>query len=136
MKKLCLLAVCFGVVFAEMIIPATNLPKKAQTFIANHLKGENVMYAEMAYDSYDVIMSNGTRIEFLESGEWQQVKCYNGINPAILPAPVAGAVAKKFPNVKIIKIHKQWDGYEIKLSNRIEAYFDTKGNLRGQRNVD
>lgn len=136
MKKLCLLAVSLGVAFAEMIIPATNLPKKAQTFIATNLKGANVMYVELEYDTYDVIMSNGTRIKFLESGEWKQVKCYNGINPAILPASVAGAVAKKFPNIKIIKIHKQWDGYEIKLSNRIEAYFDTKGNLRGQRNVD
>lgn len=136
MKKLCLLAVSFGVAFAEMIIPATNLPKNAQDFIAKNLKGENVMYAEMAYDSYDVIMSNGTRIEFLESGEWKQVKCYNGVNPVILPASVAGAVAKKFPNIKIIKIQKQWDGYEIKLSNRIEAYFDIKGNLRGQRSGD
>ena len=136
MKKLCLLAVFFGVAFAEMIIPATNLPKKAQNFIANHLNGENVMYAEMAYDSYDVIMSSGTRIEFLESGEWKQVKCYNGVNAAILPASVAMAVAKKFPNIKIIKIQKQWDGYEIKLQNRIEAYFDTNGNLRGQRNGD
>ena len=136
MKKLCLLVVFFGVAFAEMIIPATNLPKKAQNFIANHLNGENVMYAEMAYDSYDVIMSSGTRIEFLESGEWKQVKCYNGVNAAILPASVAMAVAKKFPNIKIVKIQKQWDGYEIKLQNRIEAYFDTNGNLRGQRNGD
>lgn len=136
MKKLCLLAVCFGVVFAEMIIPATNLPKNARDFITNHLNGANVMYVEMEYDTYDVIMSNGTRIEFLDSGEWKKIKSYNGVNLAILPAPVAEAVAKKFPNVKIIKIQKQWDGYEIKLSNRVEAYFDTKGNLRGQRNVD
>lgn len=136
MKKLCLLAVCFVVAVAEMIIPATNLPKKAQTFIASNFKGANTMYVEMAYDSYDVIMSNGTRIEFLESGEWKQIKCYNGVNPAILPASVAEAVSKKFSNIKIIKIQKQWDGYEIKLSNRIEAYFDMKGNLRGQRNGD
>lgn len=136
MKKLCLLAVSLAMAFAEMIIPATNLPKKAQNFIATNFQGESVMYAELDYDSYDVIMSSGTRIKFLESGVWKQVKCYNGINPAILPQSVAEAVAKKFPKIKIIKIQKQWDGYEIKLQNRIEAYFDVNGNLRGQRNSD
>ena len=137
MKKLMLILVALcGVAFADMVVPATSLPKNAQDFIANNFKGANIMYVEMDYDSYDVMLSNGTEVDFFTNGDWKEVKSYMGVNPAILPAPVAAGFQKAFPNVQIIKVEKEWNGYEIKTAQRIKAYFDANGNLMGQKYDD
>lgn len=137
MKKLFLLvAFLGGVAFADMVVPATNLPKNAQDFIAANFKGANIMYVEMDYDSYDVMLSNGVKVEFFTTGDWKEIKSYMGVNPAILPAPVAATIARTFPNIQIIKVDKEWNGYEVKMANRIKAYLDANGNLMGQKYDD
>ena len=137
MKKLLLILVALcGVAFADMVVPATSLPKVAQDFIAQNFKGATIMYVEMDYDSYDVMLSNGAEVEFFTTGEWKEIKSYVGVNPSILPAPVAAGIAKAFPNIQIIKVDKEWNGYEVKMANRIKAYFDANGNFMGQKYDD
>lgn len=137
MKKLfLLLAFLGGVAFADMIVPVANLPENAKSFITNNFKGANIMYVKMDYDSYDVMLSNGTELEFYTTGDWKEIKSYMGVNPAILPKPVGAAISKSFPGIQIIKVDKEWNGYEVKLANRIKAYFDANGNLMGQKYDD
>lgn len=137
MKKLTLLiAFIASVSFADMIVPASNLPQNAQSFIATNFKGANIMYVEMDYEGYEVTLSNGVKIDFFTNGDWESIKSYMGVNPALLPAPVAATIAKTFAGVQIIKVEKEWNGFEIKLANRIKAYLDANGNLMGQKYDD
>ena len=137
MKKLALLvAFIASVSFADMVVPASNLPQNAQNFIATNFKGANIMYVEMDYEGYEVTLSNGVKIDFFTNGDWESIKSYMGVNPALLPAPVAATIAKTFAGVQIIKVEKEWNGFEIKLANRIKAYFDANGNLMGQKYDD
>lgn len=137
MKKLALLvAFIASVSFADMVVPASNLPQNAQNFIATNFKGANIMYVEMDYEGYEVTLSNGVKIDFFTNGDWESIKSYMGVNPALLPAPVAATIAKTFAGVQIIKVEKEWNGFEVKLANRIKAYFDANGNLMGQKYDD
>lgn len=137
MKKLTLLiAFIASVSFADMIVPASNLPQNAQSFITTNFKGANIMYVEMDYEGYEVTLSNGVKIDFFTNGDWESIKSYMGVNPALLPAPVAATIAKTFAGVQIIKVEKEWNGFEIKLANRIKAYLDANGNLMGQKYDD
>ena len=134
MKKLLLLvAFLGGVAFADMVVPVANLPQNAQDFIANNFKGANAMYVKMDYDSYDVVLSNGVKVKFFTTGEWKKIHSYMGVNPSLLPAPVATAINANFQGAQIIKVDKKWSGYEVKLANGIKAYFDANGNLMGQK---
>ncbi len=137
MKKLALLiAFIASISFADMVVPASNLPQNAQNFIATNFKGANIMYVEMDYEGYEVTLSNGVKIDFFTNGDWESIKSYMGVNPALLPAPVAATIAKTFAGVQIIKVEKEWNGFEVKLANRIKAYFDANGNLMGQKYDD
>ena len=133
MKKLFLLVAFLGVALADMIVPATNLPPNAQSFISQNFKGANIAYVKMDYDEFEVMLNNGVKIDFFTNGDWKEIKNYAGVNPAILPAPVAAGIAKAFPNIQIIEVDKKWSGFEIKLANRIKAYFDANGNIMGQK---
>lgn len=137
MKKLALLvAFIASISFADMVVPASNLPQNAQNFITTNFKGANIMYVEMDYEGYEVTLSNGVKIDFFTNGDWESIKSYMGVNPALLPAPVAATIAKTFAGVQIIKVEKEWNGFEVKLANRIKAYFDANGNLMGQKYDD
>lgn len=137
MKKLALLVTFIASIsFADMVVPASNLPQNAQNFIATNFKGANIMYVEMDYEGYEVTLSNGVKIDFFTNGDWESIKSYMGVNPALLPAPVAATIAKTFAGVQIIKVEKEWNGFEVKLANRIKAYFDANGNLMGQKYDD
>ncbi|MDE6886621.1 MAG: PepSY-like domain-containing protein [Helicobacteraceae bacterium] len=132
------LAVCglFGAfAFADMPIPATSLPQKAQSFIANTLK-DNITMAMQDNDSFEVMLSNGYKVEFYLNGDWKEIENYNGVASAVFPAPVSSAIAKAYPNVNIIKVEKEWSGFEVKLASRMKIYVDTNGNILGQKMDD
>lgn len=60
----------------EKPIQVGQLPTKAQTFITTYFKGHKVALAKLDSDlfskSYDVIFTNGEKIEFDKSGSGQK----------------------------------------------------------------
>lgn len=113
-----------------------QLPKPAQEFVQKHFPGMKVALAkvekELFTKSYQVIFTNGNKVEFNGSGKWIEVKCkYDEVPSSVLPAPIARYVAQHYPKVKVWKIETDEEKklYEVKLSNRIELEFDMKGNL-------
>lgn len=125
-----------GVLFADMVVPATALPQNAQTFISSNFQGANVAYVEQDYDDFEVRLSNGIKIEFWKDGNWKKIESYTGVNPSLLPASVAQTITKTYPNVNIVKIEKEWNGFEIKMANMMKLYLDLNGNLLGQKYDD
>ena len=141
MKKLLLtlLAVfSIGIVSAnahnDRIINKSQLPAQAQQFIDNHFSGIELTYAKeefnIFFNSYEVRLADGTKIEFTSKGNWEEVNCRFGEVPsAIIPQPIKEFIDKNHPGAKVIMIEKDRNDYEVKLSNRLELKFDKDFNL-------
>ena len=80
--------------------------------------------------SYDVILTDGTNVEFNHKGEWKEIKRHGlPIPPAIIPEVIQDLIKKNYSSNKVVKIEKEIRDYEIKLDNGLEMTFDLKGNL-------
>ncbi len=138
MKKLLTLLVVTlftGVAFADndRAVDFNELPQKAQKFIQTNFPNYEVSYAKKDVDffnsEYEVMLVDGTRIEFSGDGEWKDVECRKSAVPtAIVPKQIAEYVAKKYPDAKILKIDRE-ENYDVELSNRLELEFDKKFRL-------
>lgn len=137
MKKLVLLLVCMFSMSTVMMadndkpIQIGQLPTTAQTFITTHFKNAKVALAkqetELFDKSYDVIFTNGEKVEFNKSGEWTEVSCkINGVPDAIVPQAIKDYVKANYPDARILKIERDCHEYEVKLSNRWEITFDNQ----------
>jgi predicted nucleotide-binding protein (sugar kinase/HSP70/actin superfamily) len=76
-------------------------------------------------NEYDVVLTDGSKMEFTSKGEWKSVECKGGAVPAdIVPKQIKQYVAKNYPDAKILKIDRDYREYEVYLSNRLELTFN------------
>ena len=134
MKKLLILTLLLIVssTFACNARPITfnNLPQKAQQFINTHFKNVEMFSAKYDDGEYEVILKNGTKIEFTRQGEWKDVDCQTSEVPStIVPAAIRNYVKTQFPNNFIVKIELNHNGYDIELDNDFDLKFDKTGNF-------
>ena len=117
-------------------IQVTELPKMAQSFIKNHFADQSVAVAKMETEfmdkSYDVIFTNGDKVEFDKKGKWTKVDCKHGQVPqGIIPMPIQKYIAKNYPDAKVIKIElTDRKGYEVDLNNGLDIEFDKRMNVK------
>lgn len=138
MKKLVFLFACLFSITLNVSagndkpIQVTELPKVAQQFIQNHFGNQSVAMAKMETDfmdkSYDVIFTNGDKVEFNKKGQWKNVDCkHTQVPQAIIPMNIQKYVAKNYPDAKILKIEvTDRKGYDIDLNNGFDIEFDKK----------
>ena len=134
MKKLLILTLLLIVssTFACNDRPITfnNLPQKAQQFINTHFKNVEMFSAKYDDGEYEVILKNGTKIEFTRQGEWKDVDCQTSEVPStIVPSAIRNYVKTQFPNNFIVKIELNHNGYDIELDNDFDLKFDKTGNF-------
>ena len=140
MKKLVFLLVCLFTLQTvaraddDKPIQVTQMSQPAQQFIKQHFADSKVALAKMEsdffYKSYEVIFTNGDKVEFDNKGNWEEVNCkYSSVPTAIIPAAIQKYVTTNYPDAKILKIERDKKDYEVKLSNRTELKFDLKFNL-------
>ena len=80
--------------------------------------------------TYDVIFTNGEKIEFDSKGQWRDIECRQSRVPAaLIPAAIANFVKKNYPQTTILKIERDRRTYEIELSNRLELKFNNSFQL-------
>lgn len=118
----------------DMIIPATQLPAAAQSFIQKTFPGQAVAYAKLDRDfgktTYEVHLNNGVELEFDKNGTWDKVDCNFSAVPAnLVPAAIANYVKTHFAGAKIVKIDKEHYGYDVELSNDLDLKFNRQGQL-------
>lgn len=140
MKKLVFLFICLFTLQTvakadnDKPIQVEQMPQQAQTLIKQFFPSHKVAIAKMEsgiFDkSYEVIFTDGNKIEFDKKGNWKEVDCKHGFVPEkLIPVAIRNYVITNYPNTSIIKIDKDSKDYEVKLSNRIELKFDLKYNL-------
>ena len=67
-------------------INLTQLPEKAQTFLSTYFPDSKISLIRKETDvlelSYDVIFTNGSKVEFDRKGNWTEVDCLTHPLPA------------------------------------------------------
>ena len=155
MKKIGMIAVMLVLAVAaasarDKIVSADQLPKAAKDFIAANFAGLTVQYVEKDFNEYEVQLVAGSEstgmdsvsgatvassveIKFKGNGDWESVKSYGGIPAGILPAAVTSYISSNYADAKVVEVEKDWNRIEVKLSNRMELYFDKNGKFLGQK---
>ena len=139
MKKLFLLLVSvftMQVAMADNDKPVTfeQLPQAAQQFIRQNFADREIAFSKMEKEwfdtSYDVLFTNGDKLEFDSKGQWTEMKCkFTFVPEKAVPAPIVKFVNDKYPGVKILVIEKDRYEYEVRLSNFWEITFDLQFNV-------
>lgn len=139
LTKLILFTVLLGfgiVTYAqETVITQSELPKTAQTFLGKNFSGQNVIQVVkdkgMISTDYEIMMEDGTKIEFDGEGNWQEVdgKDKSAIPTGFIPNAITSYVSKNFPTHKISKIEKDRTKFEVELTNGLDLEFDSKGKF-------
>ena len=88
------------------------------------------MESDFFYKSYEVIFTNGNKVEFGKNGNCEEVNCkYTSVPTAIIPTTIQKYVTTNYPDTRVLKIERDKKEYEVQLSNRVELKFDLKFNL-------
>ena len=110
-------------------INVNELPAKAQTLLTKHFKGQKVMLATIESGvvsrSYDVVLRNGTKLEFDKKGNLTEIDCKQGIVPSqLIPQPIKNYLKENYPAQAVKKIEMNKKEYEVELTNRIDLTFN------------
>ena len=135
MKKylfaLAALVLCGTAAFAltDRKISVSELPAAARTFLNAHYSGVEVVYVEVDEDAikteYEVLLKDGTKIEFDASGEWKEIDGrHKSLPAAVVPRQIAQYVAANYAGEKITDIERGRTKTEVKLTNGLELKFD------------
>ena len=128
MKKIWMLLIgLFGIATIgcadDKPIAFEQTPVAAQQFIKTHFPQAKVLYAKVDKDvfdrTYDVVMADGSQVEFNKNGEWTEVDCLQVAVPAAI----------QYAGQQIVSISRDKRGYDIQLSNRFEVEFDQNFQL-------
>lgn len=115
-------------------ITMSQLPVAAQTMVKQYFKGKNVALVTidraLGNRSYDVVFSNGEKIEFDRKGNWTDIDCRSNSVPArLIPSTIASYIRTHHAGTKVVKIERDKSETDVKLSNGIELTFNKKNQL-------
>ena len=112
-----------------------QLPETVTSFVQQSFPGSNITYAEKDLEltgyKYDVVLADGTRIEFDTDDVWDKIECplTNPVPTALIPAPIVTYLQTNYPDAMVLKIDKEHNGYEVELANGLELKFNQQGVL-------
>ena len=132
------------------IVPPTSLPQKASAYIKSTYPDAQIWKVERKFkkkrgEVFDVNLSNGASLKFLANGECIDINGrYNTVPFSALPQAVANTVKNTYPQAIIVKVKKEFYGYnlnavngygnyKIKLNNMMELSITADGQLIGQK---
>ena len=136
-KKM-MMVVCSVVLFSTTAcadknkpIQVNELPAKAQTVLNTHFSGQKVTLAtlesEIIDKSYNVVLQNGTKLEFDRKGNLTEVDCKQGTVPAkLIPQPIKSYVQANYSGQNIKKMEIDKNEHEVELSNGLDITFNKR----------
>ena len=116
------------------VAPA-QLPGVITAFIQQNFPNQAITFAQKDLEitgwQYDVVLADGTQIEFDTDQMWDKIQCpmTNPVPAVLIPAPIMSYLQGNFPGVMIQKIDKDSFGYEVELANGLELKFNQAGAL-------
>lgn len=126
-----------SVLFADMVVPISQLPKSAQSFIQKNFPNAQILKVERDDGKFDVKLNNGVDIKFFPNGDWEKIESdYTPIPLTVLPNAVQNAIKNGYPQASVTDIEKEFGNYKIKLNNMMELFISGSGQLMGQKMDD
>lgn len=123
-----------SILFADMIVPVSQLPQSAQSFIQRTFPNAQIFKVERDDGKFDVKLNNGVSIKFFPNGEWDSIDSdYVPIPLTVLPNAVQNTVKNAYPQASMTDVEKEFGNYKIKLNNRMELFVSANGQLIGQK---
>jgi hypothetical protein len=119
----------------DKAISFEELPAQSQQFVNAYFSGQTIALVKMDCDildkSYEVIFTNGNKIEFNRRGEWKEIDCkHTQLPEQLIPIEIKNFILNNYPNNNIFKIEKDSRGRsEIDLQNGLSLKFDSKYKL-------
>lgn len=119
----------------EKFIGIADLPDKAATFIQTNFPSAEVVSVVKDYDdltyTYDVVLSDGTTIEFKRSGEWKDIDARTSMVPhSVIPEKILTYVQTNYEGNYIVGISRE-SRYDVELDNHLELVFTLAGGYLG-----
>lgn len=114
---------------------AASLPEISRAFLNTHFGEMKISYVEVDkyllwVKEYEVILIDGTEVNFDRHGEWTEVDCRKTAVPAvIIPAEIVSYLNSYYPQKTVVAIEKESRKWEIKLDNGMELSFNKQGDL-------
>ena len=110
-------------------ISVNALPAKAQTLLSQHFNGQKVILATIESGvvsrSYDVVLKNGTKLEFDKKGNLTEIDCKQETVPAqLIPQAIKEYVKDNYAGQSVKKFEIKRNEYEIELSNGLDLTFN------------
>ena len=110
-------------------IAVNALPVKAQTLLSNHFNNQKVMLATtesgVVSRSYDVVLKNGTKLEFDKRGNLTEIDCKQGIVPdQLIPQAINNYLKENYEGQSVRKIEINRKEYEVELMNGLDLTFN------------
>ena len=134
--RILMIAICC-MVSCNMVANAGNdkpisvnaLPAKAQTLLSQHFNGQKVMLATIESGvvsrSYDVVLQNGTKLEFDKKGNHTEIDCKQATVPAkLIPQAIRNYLKENYPAQAVKKIEMNKNEYEVELANGLDLTFN------------
>ena len=106
-----------------------KLPASVQVFINSNYSDVAVLYStkddDLILPDYTVMLKNGVKLQFSNSGELESIKVKEGTVPeGIIPSAIVEYVKSTYPDALIKGYEVDKNSYEVKLSNRLEIKFN------------
>ncbi len=144
MKKYIFTIVAALAIFASLLLRADNeriitveqLPASAQKFLKQHFSESKAVLVKMETEglgkSYEVRLSDGTKIEFNKEGAWRDVDCGKRAVPQVLvPNQIKEFVKANYAGFEIVEVEiDKTDEYDVTLHNGLKLEFDKNFILR------
>ena len=117
---------------ADVITKDMNqLPLPARNFINRHFTKPEVSHIKIDKEmleatKYEVLLTDGTEIEFDSKGNWEEVSARKG---QVIPASIDYLKAHNFAAEGVTKVERDRKGYEVELSTGVSFKFDKKGKF-------
>ena len=117
----------------EKEIGYTELPVQAQQFVKQYFPSATYTYVEKEKDNgkweYEATLSDGTKIDFNNKGEWKSVDCkFSALPSGIIPDVIVADIAQRYPLQQPYKIEKEIGGYEIDIPG-YDLYYSSTGKF-------
>lgn len=115
-------------------IKSDQLPESIRTFVQKHFPEKKMAIAKMEEEyfetMYDLIFTDGTKLEFDRKGSWTKINCKRTSVPwSVVPPKIASYVEENYPEVTLKKLERKKKHYKVHLSNGIKLSFDKECRL-------
>lgn len=115
-------------------VSQAQLPPSAVAFINSSFPGEKISYAMVEDDffrpDYKVVLSDGTKLQFDNSGRLEKVEAMkSGIPADVIPVQIREYVRTHYPDTGFIEYEIDRRSYDVKLTNRLELKFSRNFNI-------